>query len=76
MKSGVDRFTKFRLLTVADPTKVAKNTLRAVQKNKREVRLPRRMAVNAALNGISTKLFEAFQAGIDVRKDGGKTPFQ
>ena len=76
MKPGVDRFTKLGLLTVADSTKVAKSTLRAVQRNKREVRLPRRMAVNAALNGLSTKLFEAFQVGIDVRKDGGKTPFQ
>ena len=76
MKPGVDRFTKLGLLTVADPTKVAKSTLRAVQKNKREVRLPRRMAVNAALNGLSTKLFETFQVGIDVRKDGGKAPFQ
>ena len=76
MKPGVDRFTKLGLSTVADSTKVAKSTLRAVQRNKREVRLPRRMAVNAALNGLSTKLFEAFQVGIDVRKDGGKTPFQ
>ncbi len=76
MQRGVNRFLKLGLMTIADPKKVAKSTLKAVQKNKREVRLPRRMAGNAVLNGISTKLFELFLSGIDSRKEGGKAPVQ
>jgi hypothetical protein len=30
------------------------------------------MAVNAALNGISTKIFGALLTGIDIRKEAGK----
>jgi hypothetical protein len=30
------------------------------------------MAVNAALNGLSTKIFGALLTGIDVRKEAGK----
>jgi short-subunit dehydrogenase len=72
MKRGVDRFMKLGFMAVADPIKVAKATAKAVEKNKSEVRLPRRMAVNAALNGISTKIFGALLTGIDIRKEAGK----
>jgi len=76
MKKGKDRFMKLRVMAVADPKKVAKATVKAVEKNKKEVRLPKRMASNAALNGISTKLFAALLTGIDVRTEGGKAPIQ
>jgi len=72
LKRGVNRFTKLGALSVADPVKVAKSVLKAVQKNKREVRLPRRMAINAVLNGIGTRLFEALLTGIRHREEVGK----
>ena len=74
LKRGVDRFTKLGVLSIADPVKVAKCTLKAVQKNKREVRLPMRMASNAHLNGIGTRLFEALLTGIRHREEAGKPP--
>ena len=76
LKKGKDRFMKLRLMAVADRTKVAKATVKAVERNKQEVRLPRRMASNALLNGFSTRLFEALLTGIDVRQEGGKSPIQ
>ena len=74
MKRGVDRFMKFGFMAVADPVKVAKSTVKAVEKNKKEVRLPKRMASNAALNGVSTKIFGALLTGIDIRQEAGKEP--
>jgi hypothetical protein len=74
LKRGVDRFTKLGVLSVADPMKVAKRTLKAVQKNRREVRLPIRTAPNAILNGIGTRLFEALLTGIRHREEAGKAP--
>ena len=38
MKRGVDRFMKLGFMAVADPVKVAKSTVKAVEKNKKEVR--------------------------------------
>ena len=72
MKKAVDRFMKLKIMAVADPEKVAKATVKAVQKNKKEVRLPKRMGSNAAINGVSTKLFNALLTGIDPRKEAGK----
>lgn len=74
LKKAVDRFMKLGFMAVADPRKVAKATVRAIEKNKKEVRLPRRMGLNAALNGFPTKLFGALLTGIDVRQEGGKSP--
>jgi short-subunit dehydrogenase len=74
LKRGVHRLTKLGFLSVADSQKVAKKTLKAVQKNKREVRLPRRMASNAILNGIGTRLFESLLTGINHREEVGKPP--
>tara|TARA_S200000501_G_scaffold101708_1_gene95234 strand:- start:44794 stop:45609 length:816 start_codon:yes stop_codon:yes gene_type:complete len=72
MKKAVDRFMKLKIMAVADPEKVAKATVKAVQKNKKEVRLPKRMGSNAAINGVSTKLFNALLTGIDPREEAGK----
>ncbi len=74
MKRGVDRFMKLGFMAVADPVKVAKSTVKAVEKSKKEVRLPKRMASNAALNGVSTKIFGALLTGIDIRQEAGKEP--
>ena len=74
LKRGVDRFMKLGFMTIADPVKVAKATVKAVASNKKEVRLPRRMASNAAINGVSTKIFGALLTGIDTREEAGKAP--
>ena len=73
LERSIKRFTRLGFLAVADKRKVAKRTLKAVLKNKREVRLPRRMASNAILNGIGTRLFEALQTGIRHREEVGKS---
>ena len=73
MQRGVNRATKLGFMAIANPSKVAKAALRAVERNKREVRLPKRMASNAALNGFSTRVYNALLAGIDFREEAGKS---
>ena len=73
MQRGVNRAMKLGFMAIANPSKVAKATLRAVERNKREVRLPKRMASNAALNGFSTRVYNALLAGIDFREEAGKS---
>ncbi len=72
MKKGVDRATKFGLMAVAPVKQVAEETLVAVQKNRREVRLPKRMAAAMAMNGAGTRSYEAVYRGIDPRAEHGK----
>ena len=67
MKQILERGTKLGVLAIADPVHVAKDTLTAVQRNKREVRLPKRMAGGIALNGIGTRTMETLLRGIDFR---------
>ena len=54
------------------PETVAEETVKAVQKGKREVRLPKRMAGGVLINGLNTRSFEALGAGIDPRAECGK----
>ena len=51
---------------------VADAALRAVEENRREVRLPRRMAVAPMLNGVMSRTTELLYRGIDVRAEHGK----
>ena len=72
LSRSVRRFNRLGIMSVADPLKVAKSTVKAVQKERREVRLPRRMALNAVLNGLASRLYELLLTGIDHRKEAGK----
>ena len=72
LSRSVKRFNRLGIMSVADPIKVAKSTVKAVQKERREVRLPRRMALNAVLNGLASRLYELLLTGIDHRKEAGK----
>jgi short-subunit dehydrogenase len=71
-KKGIQKATKLGLFAVAPVGQVATATLVAVQKNKREVRLPKRMAGGASLNGVNTRTYEAVYRGIDPRVEHGK----
>ena len=73
MQRGVNRATKLGFMAIANPSKVARATLRAIERNKKEVRLPKRMASNAALNGFSTRVYNALLTGIDFREEAGKS---
>lgn len=74
MQRVIDRGMKLRLMTKASPVDVAEAAVEAVQKDRREVRLPRRMAPSIAMNGLGTRTFEALGAGIDPREEFGKEP--
>lgn len=74
MQRAIDRAMKLGVLAKAGPDEVARATVRAVQKDRREVRLPRRLAPSIAVNGFGTRSFEALGAGIDPREEFGKQP--
>jgi short-subunit dehydrogenase len=61
-------------LAVGSVESVAQATLTAVEKGRREVRIPRRMAIAAMANGINTRFTELVYRGIDFRAEHGKRP--
>ena len=69
----LERGRKFGALAVATVDDVADAALRAVESGRREVRLPRRMAVAPMLNGVMSRTTELLYRGIDVRAEHGKT---
>lgn len=72
MQRVVERALKLGAMAKVSAETVATETVKAVQKGKREVRLPKRMAGGAFLNGLNTRSFEALGAGIDPRAEFGK----
>jgi short-subunit dehydrogenase len=76
LEKATERATKFGMLAIAPVEQVAEATLAAVQNNKREVRLPKRMAGGVSMNGAGTRSFEALFRGIDFRVEFGKAPAQ
>jgi hypothetical protein len=74
LAKGVQRGLKLGMLSVVPVAQVAEATLVAVQKNRREVRLPKRMAAGVSMNGAGTRSFEALLRGIDFRAEHGKPP--
>jgi len=74
LKKRADQAMRFGLLSVAPVSQVAEETLAAVRKNRREVRLPKRMAASMAMNGAATRSFEAAYRGIAPREEHGKKP--
>jgi short-subunit dehydrogenase len=61
-------------LAVGTVESVADATLAAVENGRREVRIPRRMAVAPLVNGVNTRLTELVYRGIDFRAEHGKRP--
>ena len=72
MQRVVERGLKLGAMAKVSAETVAEETVKAVEKGKREVRLPKRMAGGAFLNGLNTRSFEALGAGIDPRAEFGK----
>ncbi len=72
-QAAIERGKKLGALDVGDATTVAEATLKAVEKGKREVRVPARTAVAPMLNGIGTRLNELVYRGIDFRAEHGKS---
>ena len=71
---GVNRAMKLGFMAVANPSKVAKATLRAVERNKREVRLPKRNGIKRGIKWLFNKEFmDALLTGIDIRQEAGKS---
>jgi len=62
------RFRRMGMLTDVAPEKVAADTVKAVQKGKREVRHPKRLAGNVALAAAPTRMTEGLLAGFVPRK--------
>jgi len=69
--SMLDRGRRLRYVVTVPADTVAAAAVRAVQDGRREVRLPRRMALAAIMNGFGTRSQEAILAGIDPRADFG-----
>lgn len=72
-QSMLARGRRLGALAVASVDDVADAALRAVEESRREVRLPRRMAVAPMLNGVMSRTTELLYRGIDVRAEHGKT---
>lgn len=72
MDSFMRRGKQLGVLAVASVEDVAHATVDAVHNGKREVRLPKRMAIAPALNVLGTRVNELVYRGIDVRADNGK----
>jgi len=68
----VTRGKKLGVLSVASVDEVATAAVEAVRSGKREVRLPKRTAIAAALNVLGTRTNELLYRGIDVRAASGK----
>ena len=68
----VRRGEKLRVLSVASVDDVSRAAVEAVRSGKREVRLPKRMAIAPALNVLGTRTNELVYRGIDVRGAAGK----
>lgn len=68
----VRRGEKLGVLSVASVDDVSNATVEAVRSGKREVRLPKRMAIAPALNVLGTRTNELVYRGIDVRGAEGK----
>ncbi len=68
----ISRGKKLGVLSIATVDDVAEAAVKAVRTGKREVRLPRRMAIAPALNVLGTRTNELVYRGIDVRAEGGK----
>jgi short-subunit dehydrogenase len=67
--AAADRMAKFGLLTFLKPHRVAYWTVRAVEKNKRHVRLPYRAWVLYAIAEIPRRMTEWLVAGVSARPE-------
>lgn len=63
----VKRFQKLHLIPTADPVKIARRTVNAVEKNKPFVRDPKRLSINFWLNHLPTRI--ANMAAVGVKFD-------
>ena len=63
----VKRFQKLQLIPTADPVKIARRTVNAVEKNKPFVRDPKRLSINFWLNHLPTRI--ANMAAIGIKFD-------
>lgn len=66
------RAERLGLLAIADVDVVSRAAVKAVRKGKREVRLPKRLAISPALNVLVTRMNELIYRGIDLRGAAGK----
>jgi len=66
------RFRRLGLLVNVSPEKVAADTVVAVEKGKREVRHPKRLSSNMALNSAPARLTEGLLVGFVPRKHRGR----
>lgn len=71
-RAAIERGKKLGALAVGTVDDVAEATLDAVVRNRREVRIPKRVAAAPMLNGIGTRLNELIYRGIDFRAEFGK----
>jgi short-subunit dehydrogenase len=60
----VRRFQKLKLIPTANPEKIARRTIDAIEKNKPFVRDPKRLAINFWLNHLPTKISNLAATGI------------
>lgn len=60
----VRRFQKLQLIPTANPEKIARRTIDAIEKNKPFVRDPKRLAINFWLNHLPTKISNLAATGI------------
>jgi NAD(P)-dependent dehydrogenase (short-subunit alcohol dehydrogenase family) len=68
----LSRGKRLHVLGIASVDGVANATVEAVRSGKREVRLPKRMAIAPALNVLGTLTNELVYRGIDIRGANGK----
>jgi len=68
-EASFKRFYRLLLLADADVAKVARKTVRAVEKNKRTVRMPSRAFLFPALTNLPRRMVEVFLVGVPRRVD-------
>lgn len=68
----VHRFQKFQLIPKADPAKIAARTVRAVERNKNNVRDPKRLSINFWLNAAPTRIANLVLLGVKFNPTGAK----
>ena len=68
----VHRFQKFHLIPKADPKDMARRTVQAVEKNKNNVRDPKRLSTNFWLNAAPTRIANFVLLGVKFNPTGGK----
>jgi len=69
-EASFKRFYRLLLLADADVVKVARKTVRAVEKNKRTVRMPARAFLFPMLTNLPRRMVEIFLVGVPRRADG------